>query len=978
MEAAEDTAPPVVAVMVVHEPGPWFDETLEALARQDYASLKLLFLVSGEAGDVPGRIRSRLPTAFVRAVEGDPGYAAAANEVLHLVEGENGFFCFLHDDVALDSSCIRLMVEELYRSNAGIVGPKLVEWDDPTILQQVGFGIDRFGGIDSVIEPEEVDQEQHDGVRDVFAVPSACTLIRADLFRTLGGFDAALRFYGDDIDLCWRAHLNGARVVVAPAARARHRGDLVSRRPDLHHVSMEARHRMRAVATLTDTRRLPWVLVQTFVVSLVEVLVGTVTGRVRQGLSSLRAFIGLIPRLPAIVARRRQIAPLRLVPPAEVAGLHARGSVRLAALLRLRDRSPLAAGRRGRDSSAERRWRQTAGSAPAIVWLVVLIAAVIGSRSLISGGLPEFGEMLKYPASPASLLGDYRSGWSGHGLGSSSPIPTGIALVGLGSTITLFHMGLWHTVAVLGLLVVGYLGIWHLGSLFSTPRARITALVVYAAVPLPGGLLSTGRWGALACYAAMPWVVHLLRRAAGIETTAFGRNTDGIEVAAVEAEQYADIEPRSRIRYIAQLTLLVAVTVAFVPSFGLVVVVAGIVLALTTLLAGGSWRAALALLAGSVVVVVVAFVANMPWSASLVGRGGWTAIVGVPPVTTRSLGVVRLARFGIGSGSAGVLALLLYIPVVAAPLVARGWRFTWAVRAAGLVIGFGFLAVLDDRGSLFVRMPEPGVLLAPVAVGVALAAACIAAAFQDDVRGGSFGWRQPLGLLSALAVVIGVLPGVAAIGSGRWQMPRLTLAEVARQLPTNPADGDYRVLWLGDPRVIPVASWAYAPGIGYALTDDGPLRLDEAWAGVPTKAERGLTELIDAIRTETTLRVGRLLAPYGIRFVVVPVADGAVSTIADPLPQPAGLVDALNDQLDLAAPLTSPLNYVVFENTAWTPTRSQLSGNGVTASKQAGGAALAQSDLRGSVPFAVGAPDRGPASGPVKPGTLHIAVPFDS
>ena len=85
------------------------------------------------------------------------------------------------------------------------------------MLQHVGLGVDRFGEIDPLVEPGEVDQEQHDAVRDVFALPSACMLVRADLFRALGGFDPAIDFYGDDVDLCWRAHLGGARVVVVPS-----------------------------------------------------------------------------------------------------------------------------------------------------------------------------------------------------------------------------------------------------------------------------------------------------------------------------------------------------------------------------------------------------------------------------------------------------------------------------------------------------------------------------------------------------------------------------------------------------------------------------------------------------------------------------------------------------------------------------------------------------------------------------------------
>ena len=243
--------------MVVYEPGEWFQTVLESVAAQDYTNLKSLFLAVGDPGELAAMIRAKVPNAFVRAVEGNPGFGTAANEVLRLVEGENGFFCFLHDDVALDPGAIRLLVEEVYRSNAGIVGPKLVEWDRPRVLQHVGLGVDRFGEVDAMVEPGELDQEQHDAVRDVFAVPTACMLVRADLFRAIGGFDTSIEYTGDDVDICWRAHLGGARVLVVPAARARHRERLAERRADALSAGRSAQTRMRTVLTLTGGQRLP-------------------------------------------------------------------------------------------------------------------------------------------------------------------------------------------------------------------------------------------------------------------------------------------------------------------------------------------------------------------------------------------------------------------------------------------------------------------------------------------------------------------------------------------------------------------------------------------------------------------------------------------------------------------------------------------------------------------------------------------------
>jgi GT2 family glycosyltransferase len=964
VEAAGTIAPPVVAVMVVHRPGDWFDEVLDGVAGQDYTNLKLLFLVVDEPGDLPAHIRDRVPSAFVRAVAGNPGFGTAANEVLRLVEGDNGFFCFLHDDIALEPSAIRLLVEELYRSNAGVVGPKLVAWDEPGVLQHVGLGVDRFADVDPLIEPGEFDQEQHDAVRDVFALPTACLLVRADLFRTIGGFDTAIEYLGDDVDLCWRAHLSGARVVVVPAARARHREQLFERRPDLPTAGPRARSRMRSVATLTGARRLPWVLLQLAVVTVGQSLFLAVRGRFREALAALVALVGMVPRTPSYLTRRRSVAPLRLVPDTEVAGLQLRGSARFAAYMRARDSRPV-----DPELGNERRWRESAGSAPVLAWLAVLLLFVVGGRKILADGVPQFGEFLRFKASPREMLGDYFSGWSGHGLGSSSAIPTAIGATALLSIGTLFHTGLLHTFAVLGLLVAGYLGAWRLATIFPTVRARITVLVVYAAVPLPTQLLSAGRWSALVGYALAPWAVHLLRRLAGIDTRSLE--------AEPAAETERDVATRKRVRIFAQLVLISATAFAFAPSTIVLLVGISLVLALATLVAGGSARASGVMAAGGLAAVVAALVLNMPWSATFLSSEGWTAVVGVPPTTSRSLGVRTLAQFGVGSMRFAVLGVLLFLPVFAAPLVSRSWRFIWAVRAAALVTVFGALAILDDRAVLPFRLPEPGVMLVPVALGIAIAAGCVVAAFDVDVLAGSFGWRQPLALLAIVAMVIGVLPGVLATANGRWNMPSRTLHNVLASFPTDPDTGDYRILWIGDPRAMPVAPWSYQPGVGYAITDDGPLYVDERYAGTPTSVEQEVAAALRQMSGGFTLRGGRLLAQYGIRFVIIPLADGFNGTLSEPLPAPNGLTDVLDDQLDLASPLTRPPNYLVYENTAYTPTRGTLTAQGAEASRQAGGVAVAQSDLRGTAPWAIGARDRGDAVGPLPAGTLHVAVPYD-
>src|SRR5690606_3707646 len=108
--------------------------------------------------------------------------------------------------------------------------------------------------------------------------------------------------------------------------------------------------------------------------------------------------------------------------------------------------------------------------------------------------------------------------------------------------------------------------------------------------------------------------------------------------------------------------------------------------------------------------------------------------------------------------------------------------------------------------------------------GMALSAAGVAGGFGTDVLGRGFGWRQPIGLLANAAIVVGLVPAVLTIGDGRWGVERYPLVALhGNQFPLDPDAGDYRVLYVGDPRALPVPAHRYEAGIGYAVVDAGPL-----------------------------------------------------------------------------------------------------------------------------------------------------------
>jgi hypothetical protein len=376
----------------------------------------------------------------------------------------------------------------------------------------------------------------------------------------------------------------------------------------------------------------------------------------------------------------------------------------------------------------------------------------------------------------------------------------------------------------------------------------------------------------------------------------------------------------------------------------------------------------------TVIGAVLALALHLPWSLQFFDRGGGEAFLNAPLAGPRHDGLVDLARFGVGGSGFGVLALGLYLPVLVAPLVARSWRFSWAVRGAFLVVFPGVVLAAADQGAMPEIVADPVLLMAPIATGLALCAATVVAAFSQDIRGMTFGWRQPLGVVTAIAVAVGVLPVLVASAGGRWEQPATSLGQLLEQLPTDPEDGDYRVLFVGDPRVLPIPGWSYGDGLAYALADDGPLTVANWWLSVPSNGVRSVEEVLDAIATDRTARAGRGLAPLGVRYLVVPLVDGAASTVERPLPEPAGLLDALGDQLDLKRRSASA-ELVIFENTSWLPIRALLTDATAAASNEAGLDALAAADMSQRQPLAVGADGFSAGDVVEEAGVVQLAVP---
>ena len=886
--AAESVAPAVVAVVVAAGEALHLEACVGALAASDYPDLTVLVIAQTEA-DLAARVASVMPTAFVRSVD-VRGFAAGANDAIATVAGAP-FLLFCHSDVVPEPGAVRMLVEEAYRSNAAIIGPKLVDVERPEILREVGWSIDRFGVPHSEIERDELDQEQHDAVRDVFFVSDACVLIRADLFSELGGFDPECDPGARSLDLCWRARLAAARVIVAPDARV---GHFEADGPLELDKKLAQRHHVRALLTNTAAVRLLWIAPVALVLHFAEALVFLVRRRRDRAGALVGGWTGNLRDLGSLRRARARSQAGRVVSDREIHALQFRGSARISNYMTGSLRTDVrmrALTRRSRSvadsaSSQFRSWR-------GLTMLAVVVLALVGTRGVLFGRLAAVGHFAPWPG-VGDLVRSFTSEWRYAGLGTEAPAPPLLALVALLRAFGLGSGDVIRTLLVVAAIPAGALAAARAARPLVGPGwPSATTALVYAIVPIARNATARGEMGPLALYVGAPLVVLALFQVGGL----------------VESRW-----PRRRIAVLGALG--VATMSAFWPlAIALPLVIGLGVIAVAPITRDG-FAGLVALSRASLVMVGLALLALFPWPLAFLAGGDRAGALGIVYQPVSSFG--SLVRLAIGPNGAGLGSWAFVVVGLAVTIMASGPRGIWCVRLWGIIIVSWALAALPSW--LGAASPEVDGLLVPAAFALSLIAGIGVAAFVEDVQRGGLGWGHALAAVSLASLALATFTYVGDTAGGRWHQPSSDWNSTLSWMHAQRDRGPFRVLWVGTPAAVPGALHRAGSTV-FALTNDGPGDLRDGLAPPGGDGVAAAHAAVDQLRNDRTTRFGRLVAPMAVRYIAVPSRPSPGPTSAAEARGP--LAPALAHQLDLRQLEVAP-GMTLYENAAWVPGRAVL------------------------------------------------------
>jgi hypothetical protein len=528
-------------------------------------------------------------------------------------------------------------------------------------------------------------------------------------------------------------------------------------------------------------------------------------------------------------------------------------------------------------------------------------------------------------------------------MGAPRPASPVFALMSVLSAALLDHPGLAQSLVVGGALPLGTFGAYRLLRPFSSSALPgVAAAAAYGANPIARNAIWRGQLGPLVCFAVAPYLL-------------------GAFVRLMAIRDHGDDKTfhRRRAHVLFTIALLTAIAGCFWPAALLLAPAIALACCIAVPVIGSA-RNTLVALFGTVAAALAAIVLLAPWSFSLLGADA--ATLGAQPRDPLSLAAVlhfQTGRAGGGFASWGILAAG-FVPLA----IATGPRFVWAARAWVLaLLSFG-LAWLPGRITAGASTLAPEGILVAAAIALAFAAGLGVAAVLDDLRRFHFGWRQVVMIVAGVGLVLAVAGLAADTISGRFGLHGDDWPTTFSWMSDNPPAGGFRVLWVGDPNILP-ADAKTVGDIGFATTRDGAGDARALWAADGQHADRVLGDMLASASAGTTERLGHLLAPAGVRYVVF-------LERAAPKSGPFGrdetaIADGLGRQLDLTLSRVDQFG-VVYDNEAWMPMHALVppDATGVHYADPNPQQAAVRSEADGVV--GVNAP--GGRTAPVGPGTL--------
>ena len=298
--------PPKVSIIVINMNGTkYLNDCLSSVMNQKRPNYEVILVDNGSTDGSVEFVRTNFPSVKLVELHKNLGVGKASN--IGLDESIGEYIFMLGNDMTIDPACIEEEVKIAESDkNIGCCQAKILKLSDSSIIDMVGFSINKIGRV-HMIGHGERDLGQYDELKSIACAGSGAALYRRNALVEVGKWDDDFFYMHDDIDVGLRLRLLGWQCIYVPKAKAYHVGSATtSRLKTLSHYLFIRNYWYFMVkcaepfALLIFFLEAPWKLFR-------QILAHLAKHDSKRLLLSLRANIDALKSLPELFAKRAQI-----------------------------------------------------------------------------------------------------------------------------------------------------------------------------------------------------------------------------------------------------------------------------------------------------------------------------------------------------------------------------------------------------------------------------------------------------------------------------------------------------------------------------------------------------------------------------------------------------------------------------------------------------------------------------------------------
>lgn len=324
---------PYVSIIIPHFNGrEILSNCLGCIEKTTYQNKEVILVDNASTDNSAFDAEKEFPWLKVIHNQENVGYAGGCNIGFEASKGE--LVLFLNNDTEFAPDWLDALRDAFSKDkNIAACQPKLLALKNPDTFDYSGAAgglIDVFGypfAKGRIFFELEPDNEQYDVSSDIFWASGTAFIVRRKAMQEVGLFDEDFFAHMEEIDLNWRLHLAGYRVVSVPKSVVYHNSASTLKANSFKKQFLNHRNNLYMLLKNYQLFTLLWIFPARLLLELVTILFALLRFDFTRVYAVCAALGSLVLKIPIIVEKHNRVLRIRKCRDAEIFAKMYRGSI---------------------------------------------------------------------------------------------------------------------------------------------------------------------------------------------------------------------------------------------------------------------------------------------------------------------------------------------------------------------------------------------------------------------------------------------------------------------------------------------------------------------------------------------------------------------------------------------------------------------------------------------------------------------------